>query len=250
MRKTMLLLALLSLLAYSACGGGDGGIPPLPPSPEGGLTTPLNSTVKGKISWEGPAPAAKRIDTSADPSCKNPSLVSEEFVISDGGLENVILYVSSDLTGKKFAARTETLELDQLGCHYIPHALTLQTGQPLLIKNSDDTAHNVHAHPMINKAFNESQARKGETKTAIFDKEEIKFPIRCDVHNWMNSFVGVFKHPLHTVSKKGGAFEIKMPAGTYEITAIHENDKIPPQKQMVEIADGATVDLNFTVKGL
>lgn len=254
MRKTMLSLVLLSLLAFTACGGGDSGIPPLPPNPGGGGTgtggEALNSTVKGKISWEGPAPTPKKISTVADPGCKNPDLVSEEFVVSDGGLENVILYVSSDLSGRKFPRKTETVELDQMGCHYIPHALTLQTGQKLVIKNSDDTAHNVHAWPEINMSFNESQARKGEMKEVTFDKEEIKFPIRCDVHNWMNSYVGVFNHPLHTVSKKGGAFELKLPMGMYEITAIHENDKIPPQKQMVEVADGATVDLNFTFKGI
>jgi plastocyanin len=254
MRKTMLSLALLSLLAFTACGGGDTGIPTLPPKPEGGVvggsSTPLTSKVKGKIAWEGPAPTPKPIQTTADPGCKNSSLVSEEYVVSDGGLENVIIYVSSDLSGKSFPPKRETVELDQMGCHYIPHALTLQTGQKLIIKNSDETAHNVHAWPNINMSFNESQARKGEMKEVTFDKEEIKFPIRCDVHNWMNAYVGVFKHPLHTVSKKGGAFELDMPAGTYEITAIHENDKIPPQKKMVEIADGATVDLNFSFKGI
>jgi plastocyanin len=250
MRKIMLLLALLSLLAFAACGGGDGGIPPLPPNPGDTGGEALNSTVKGKIIFDGPAPAPKTINTSADPGCKNPGLVSEEYVVSDGGLENVIIYVSSDVAGRKFPARTQAVELDQRGCQYVPHALTLQTGQKLIIKNSDDTAHNVHAWPNINTGFNESQARKGETKEVAFDKEEIKFPIRCDVHNWMNSFVGVFKHPLHTVSGKGGAFELKLPKGSYEITAVHENDKIPPQKQMVEVGDNATVDLNFTFKGI
>jgi len=113
MRKNMLLLALVSLLAYTACGGSNNGIPDLPPAPPGdggGDKTggePLNSTVKGKITWEGEVPKAKPISTSADPNCKNPSLVSEETVVSDGGLENVILFVSSDLSGRKFPASTE-----------------------------------------------------------------------------------------------------------------------------------------------
>ena len=253
MRKNMLLLALVSLLAYTACGGGNNGIPPLPPAPGGGTGSdksgePLNSTVKGKITWEGAAPTPKPISTSADPGCKNPGLVSEQYVVSDGGLENVILYVSSDLGGRKFAAKTETVELDQMGCHYVPHALTLQTGQTLKIHNSDDTAHNVHAWAVINTAFNEAQAHKGDSKDVKFDKEEMHFPIRCDVHNWMNAFVGVFKHPLHTVSKKGGAFEMKLPAGKWDITAIHEDEKMAPQTKTVEVADGATAELNFTFK--
>jgi plastocyanin len=253
MRKIMLLLTLLSLAAFTACGGGDSGIPPLPAAPAGatgggGNEIPLNSTVKGKITWEGAAPVAKKIQTTADPGCKNTDLVSEETVVSDGGLENVILYVSGgDIAGKKFAARRETVELDQLGCHYVPHALTVQIGQELLIKNSDDTAHNVHAWSEANPPFNEAQAHKGDEKRVKFEKEEMHFPIRCDVHNWMNAFVGVFNHPLHTVSKKGGAFELKMAAGTYEITAIHE--KWGEQKKMVEVTDGGSVDLNFTFKG-
>jgi len=253
MRKTTLILGLLALSALTACGGGQGDIPPLPPRPEGGVVggseIPLNSTLKGKIAWTGAAPMPKKIQTTADPGCKNPNLVSEELVVSDGGLENVMIYVSSDLAGKKFPARKEVVKLDQMGCHYIPHALTLQTGQTLSISNSDDTAHNVHAWAMINMGFNEAQARKGDVKDVKFDKEEIHFPIKCDVHNWMNAFVGVFKHPLHTVSGKGGAFELKMPAGEYEITAVHENPKFAPQKQMVTIADGATAELNFTFKG-
>jgi hypothetical protein len=252
MRKNMLLLALISLVAYTACGGGNNGIPPLPPAPPsdgGGDKTgePLNSTVKGKITWEGEVPKAKPISTSADPNCKNPSLVSEETVVSDGGLENVILFVSSDLSGRKFPASSDKPELSQMGCHYVPHALTLQKNQELVIKNDDDTAHNVHANSEINTQFNKAQAHKGDKDVVKFDKEEMHFPIRCDVHNWMSAFVGVFSHPLHTVSHKGGAFELKMPKGTYEITAIHE--KWGTQKKMVDVPDSGSVDLNFTFKG-
>jgi hypothetical protein len=253
MRKLMLLIALISLLAGAACGGGDGGIPPLPPRPAGednSNQTPLNSTVKGKITWEGAAPTPEKLTTSADPGCMNPGLVSEKLVVSDGGLENVIIYVSSDLTGKKFPPKKDPVTLDQMGCHYIPHALTLQTNQPFVIKNSDKTAHNVHTQSMINPPFNEAQAHQGDTKEVKYLKEEIHFPVKCDVHNWMNAFIGVFNHPLHTVSGKGGTFELKMPAGSYEITAVHENDKFPPQKKMVEVKDGETVDLNFSFKGV
>ncbi len=77
-------------------------------------------------------------------------------------MENVILYVSGgDIAGKRFPASKEVVTLSQEGCHYIPHALTLQVGQPLKIVNNDETAHNVHAWAMINQSFNESQSSKG-----------------------------------------------------------------------------------------
>jgi plastocyanin len=176
----------------------------------------------------------------------NPNLVVEDVVVSDGGLENVILYVSKGHEGKSLGSNKEQVTLNQEGCHYVPHALTLQVGQPLRILNSDDTSHNVHAWPEINASFNESQAAKGVETKKTFTKEEVHFPIKCDVHNWMQAFVGVFSHPLHTVSKAGGAYEIKLPAGTYEITAIHE--KYGTKTAMVTVADNASADLNFTFK--
>ena len=244
MRTTLLSLGLISLLAYAACGGnkdedifGDGG---------GAAAVPLTSTVKGKIAFEGTAPTPRKQPTTSDPGCKNPDLVIEDIVVSDGGLENVILFVSAGHEGKSFAPNKEQFTLNQEGCQYVPHAFTLQTGQPLRILNSDDTAHNVHAWPDINASFNESQPSKGVETIKTFTKEEMHFPIKCDVHNWMQAFVGVFSHPLHTVSKAGGAYEIKLPAGTYEITAIHE--KLGTQKQMVTVAENGSADLNFTFK--
>jgi plastocyanin len=243
------LLTFVSTLAFTACGGSnDYPFKNIPSSSGngGGPAIPLTATLKGKIALEGTPPAAKKISTSSDPGCKNPDLVSEEYVVSDGGLENVILFVSGGLDGKSFPRATEQKVLDQHGCHYVPHALTLQVGQELKIVNSDDTAHNIHAWAEVNTPFNESQSSKGVSTVKKFDKEEMLLPVRCDVHNWMNAFIGVFNHPLSTVSTKGGAYEMKLPAGTYEITAEHE--KLGKQTQMVTVTDGGTADLNFTFK--
>ena len=242
MSKLLFVIGITTLLAFSACGGDD-------PFKETGTAVSgpaLTATVKGKISFEGTAPTPKKIVTSSDPGCKNSDLTAEDYVISDGGLENVIVYVSKGLEGKKFPTPKEQKVLDQMGCHYIPHALTIQTGQELKIVNSDMTAHNVHAWAEINTPFNESQASKGVETVKKFDKEEIMLPVRCDVHNWMNAFIGVFTNPSNAVSGKGGAYEFKLPAGEYEITAVHE--KLGKQSQMVTVAENGSADLNFTFK--
>jgi plastocyanin len=250
MRKSLLTLCLLSLLAYAGCGKKDP-FEDFGPGPGGnaggGAPVVTNATVKGKIIFEGTAPMPKKISTSSDPGCKNTELYAEDTVVSDGGLENVIMFISGgDIAGKTYPTTQEAKVLDQKGCHYIPHALTLMVGQPLKIVNSDDTSHNIHAWAMVNASFNESQPSKGAETTKKFDKEEMLLPVKCDVHNWMNSFIGVFKHPFHTVSGKGGAYEIKLPAGTYEITAEHE--KLGSQKAMITVAADGSVDQNFTFK--
>ena len=255
MLKTLLALSVISLLALSACGGGEDPIDKaLKNAAAGGNTggggnvgPARTATVKGKIAFEGTPPPRKTITTTSDPGCKGSKFEDEAVVVSDGGLENVILYVSGgDIDKQSYPKPTEIVTLSQEGCHYKPHALTLMTGQQLKIVNNDETAHNVHAWATINAAFNESQASKGVENIHTFDKEEVLLPVRCDVHNWMNAFIGVFKHPLSTVSTKGGAYELKLPAGTYTITAEHE--KLGKQEMMVTVAENGSADLNFTFK--
>ena len=48
-------------------------------------------------------------------------------------------------------------------------------------------------------------------------------PIKCDVHSWMSTYIGVLSHPYFVVTGSDGAFDLsKLPAGTYTIEAWHE----------------------------
>ena len=43
------------------------------------------------------------------------------------------------------------------------------------------------------------------------------FVIKCDVHPWMQSYMGVFSHPFFAVTGGDGKFTIaNLPAGTSE----------------------------------
>ena len=173
--------------------------------------------------------------------------LTETVKVSDGGLENVIVYVKAGLpAGATFATPADAVTIDQHDCHYVPHVFTIQVNQPLKIKNSDSTLHNIHAWAEKNMPFNIGQPVQNMVSEKKFDKEEMPLPIRCDVHKWMGAFVGVFSHPFHTVSKQGGAYDLKLPAGNYEIVAWHE--KFGTQSQMVEVKDNEKKDLSFTFK--
>ena len=76
----------------------------------------------------------------------------------------------------------------------------------------------------------------------VFNKAE-QIPIRCDVHRWESAYVGVFDHPYHTVSKFGGLYELRLPAGNYEITAWHE--KYGTSKKSISIQPGPNPALDF-----
>jgi plastocyanin len=207
-------------------------------------------TLSGRVLFDGPAPQNPPIKMSADPVClrANRNGASfQTFVVNDGGLDNVFVYVKDGLGNYYFETPTEAVTLDQQGCQYSPHVFGLRVGQPLEIVNSDSTLHNVHAVPTANQEFNFPQQIQGMKNQKTFSTREVMVPFKCDVHGWMNAYAGVLDHPYFAVTAKGGRFELKnVPAGTYTIEAWHE--RLGIKTQQVTIGEKETKDLSFTYR--
>ena len=86
-----------------------------------------------------------------DPVCGiAPDNFSEQYVVKNGGLQNVFVYIREGLGGKIYAPSTTPVVLDQKGCRYTPHVIAVMVGQPVDLKNSDATIHNLHLMPDVN----------------------------------------------------------------------------------------------------
>jgi plastocyanin len=254
----MLLVLCCSLALLVACGGGgegegsgEGDDVPEASSDAPADTAPAVDTanaggVKGVISYSGPD-GDTPIAMNADPNCAalhTTPVDTGKFLVKDGKLGNVFVYVKAGLEGKSFPAPTEKKVLDQQGCQYHPHVMGIQVGQPLSIKNSDSTLHNVHAMPKSNTEFNTAQPVQNMEYDKTFDKAEVMLPFKCDVHPWMNAYLGVVEHPYYAVSGEDGSFSIdKLPAGTYTLEAWHE--ELGTATQQVTVAANQTADVNF-----
>jgi hypothetical protein len=80
-----------------------------------------------------------------------------------------------------------------------------------------------------------------------FTSPEVMVPLKCDLHTWMNAYVGVLEHPFFAVTADGGRFELKgLPPGTYTIEAWHE--KAGTQTLQVTIGASESKDIGFTFK--
>jgi plastocyanin len=252
-------LGALALAASVACGGGGNttstgaGEAGAPAAPAAQKVDPATAgELTGTVTVDGPLPKNDPIRMNADPVClrENPTpQFQETYEVGPDGksLANVFVYVKDGLGNYVYDTPTQPVEINQMGCRYHPHVFGIRVGQPLEIVNSDPTLHNIHALPKDNAEFNTGQPIQNMKTTHVFTKPEVMVPFKCDVHSWMNAYVGVLDHPYFAVTDSSGKFDIKtLPPGTYTIEAWQE--KLGTMDQKVTIGEKETKDISFTFK--
>lgn len=236
-------------LLAAACSSQKEAAPAGPPANARRVDPATAGRVSGRVTIEGAVPQNPPLKMAADPYCEaqNPTGATfEHYVVDNGGLENVFVFVTDKLD-YYFEVPTEQVTLDQKGCHYAPHVVGVRTGQTLVVRNSDDTMHNVHAMAAVNKEWTKSQTLKNIADERVFTAREVMVQFKCDVHNWMHAYVGVMEHPYFAVTRDGGKFELaNLPAGTYTVEAWHE--KLGTQTQQVTIGEKETKEISFSFK--
>lgn len=243
-------VAAVAAVLLVGCGGEDRAArPSAPPADAKRVDESKAGVIAGRVVIDGPVPENPAVQMDADPLCVRESApgpsATEAFAVSDGGLENVFVYVKDGLDSYYFETPTEPVKLDQKGCRYVPHVVGARTGQPIEFSNSDPTLHNVHANAEVNRGFNFPQPLAGMRTTRTFTAREVMVHMKCDVHPWMSAYVGVMDHPYFAVTANGGRFELKnVPAGTYTLEAWHE--KLGTQTRQVTLAEEDSQELTFT----
>ena len=258
-RKFALLFATLTMmLILYACGGGEQktgetGEQKVPETtgPVTQIDPATAATITGKVAYEGEKPKPIQIRMDAEAACaalhKEPVYAQQVVVNGNNALQYVFVYVKEGLGDKNFEISKEPVVLDQKGCMYHPHVFGVQAGQPLKVLNSDPTTHNIHPVPANNREWNKSMSPGVTPLEQTFPREEIMIPVKCNVHPWMKSYIGVVKHPFFAVSKEDGTFEIKgLPPGDYTIEAWHE--KLGTSTQKVTVGPKETKSVDFTFK--
>ncbi|MDX1673381.1 MAG: carboxypeptidase regulatory-like domain-containing protein [Longimicrobiales bacterium] len=253
-RSELIRLFLVPTVAVTfACGGDGGGESAESEAPAADVITvdaATAGTLVGTISFDGQAPDGEAIDMSEEPTCaekhdgqpmKMPAMVGP-----DGGLANVFVHITEGLPEGTWSTPSQPAELDQDGCIYRPHVMGVQTGQTLVIRNSDGLLHNINAQPDNQRGFNISQPTNMTTERT-FNRPEVMIPVRCDVHGWMEAYVGVQEHPYFAVTDGTGAFTIgNLPPGDYTVEAWHERYGVQTATVTIAESGEATADFTFS----
>jgi hypothetical protein len=205
-------------------------------------------SLRGLVRIKAPAPPRKIVRLDVDPKCESfhAGPVMSDEIVSDanGNVQWAFVYVKSGLLGTAPPVPSRPVLMDQIRCIFTPHMVGLRVGQALKILNSDRTLHNVHSLPFENKEFNIGLPTAGMDVTRTFDKPEVMIKIKCDVHPWMASWVGVLDHPYFSITNPLGSYTIpELPPGRYVVEAWHE--RYVPVTATVELAAGGDVQLDF-----
>jgi len=215
------------------------------------LNAVVGGTIVGHVRVSGTPPGNPIVRMGMDPGCVSATggkRLPDQIVVvkPDGSLANV--FAKLEGTFPATPVPTQPAVIDQRACMYTPRVVGARVGQRLEIRNSDALLHNVHSATARDHAFNFAQPLAGSRNSVTLKTEEM-IHLTCDVHRWMQAYVGVVSHPYFAVSDTAGAFTIeRVPPGSYRLQLWHE--RLGVTTQTVKVTGGATsrVDVAYAPK--
>lgn len=124
------------------------------------------------------------------------------------------------------------------GREFRPHVAIVLAGGSVAFPNEDPFSHNVFSNVDLGP-FDLGLYRRGATRAATFAKPGV-YPIYCNIHSMMVSFVVAVPSPWATQPDDAGHFTLRgVPAGRYVIHAWHEHGAREVTRDLVVTGSGA-----------
>jgi plastocyanin len=208
-----------------------------------------SGTISGTVKLIGTPPEMPMTKRQADPYCaKTPTKEEEVVVGAGGGLKNVIVRVTKGVSGH-YDPPASPATVDQSACMYRPRVQGIVVGQPVQIRNSDQTLHNIHGYKGASTLFNQAEIPGQPPMMKQFNDADQIVKLKCDVHPWMTGYVLVSSHPFFAVTGDDGSFKISgLPPGNYTVEAWHERYGAKTADVSVAADKPATASFQFDAK--
>lgn len=181
-------------------------------------------SISGVITFSGTPPPPEPLSFAWAEDCKP---LMEGVTLHDvegeaGGLKDVFVYVLSGLPASaRYPVPEQPKSISNKSCLFTPRVFGLQVDQKLELSNDDPLLHIFHAIPEKGE-FSFATPKGPQKFVRTFSEAQAMVLIVCDIHPWMNSYVGVLEHPFFAVTDSRGAFHIEgLPPGKYVVEVWH-----------------------------
>lgn len=208
------------------------------------------SSVAGKVIFKGDPLKHPRlvIETGGDEFCSKIADLKTESVTLNSTkpptIKNVVVWVA-DMPASRPERMIEAVMIQMKDCRFVPHVLAMHNKQQLNIKNSDDTAHDVHLLPRVGAEHNVLMQQMNMQMMFRIKPEPAPFPIQSDTKPWMSGWIACFDHPFYAVTGDDGTFKISdVPSGKHTLKAWHE--VFGTLMAEVELKPGESKEIDFT----
>ena len=201
-------------------------------------STARNGSIRGRVELGRLAPPIERRPTVSELGA--PAAIRD---LSDR-LRSVV-YLESAPRGAFEQIESGRAVMDQRDERFAPHVLAITTGTTVDFPNTDRIYHNVFSLSKTAR-FDLGRYAAGHSKPWKFDRPGI-VRVFCDIHSHMNAFILVFGHPFFALTDAGGRYRIdNVPPGTYNVVAWNEG--VASEPRPVTVPDGASAELDFTIR--
>ena len=160
--------------------------------------------------------------------------LSEQYIVNDGKLANVFVYVKSfqpvaGITGYG-SVMVGPVVLDQKNCRYTPHVIAIQTGRdrwssatPIPPCTTSTIPSRIAGNP-TRSTSPQGPAGTPQTPSQFTTPETQAMPIRCNNHPWMEALLNVAPNPWFAVTRERRHLPAipGLPPGTYYRWPPHE----------------------------
>jgi len=156
-----------------------------------------------------------------------------------GDVRAAVIYLESRARGGPTADRADlrSASIEMKGREFIPHVRAVLAGGTVGFPNADPFSHNVFSNVDLGP-FDLGLYRRNVTRHATFARAGV-YPIYCNIHSKMVSFVVAVPTPYVTQPDARGQFTLRgVPAGTYVLHAWHERGSSDVTREIVVPAAG------------
>ena len=232
--------------------------------------------ITGKVTLAGgkPTPKAFNLVTFPDPVyCGRIStgtgwrLLEEFNMATDGGLNDVVVWLAEVPKGKPFSFTPPRIEAKD--CRFLPFVATVKNHENVVVVNMDPVMHDIQAYetsqlgprvlfntplPMnahhkreVGAHSHEHLAGEPMTEGVNLTKGRRIFVMQCGFHAYMVSWGIAVENPYHAITNQDGLFSLPdVPPGDYVVVAWHpETGPMLEQKVTVRAKESVTADFEF-----